>query len=321
MQAQKIQPEAQFHEAVSFDQATKPESEFRFKAVIDFVEVLICTSSPTNFPTVRRLLDVPFADPVNAGDGGAATTFTVRFHDPRSWAAIQASLKKLEEHVSFAKEPEVQMIEVALDAYHHANDRDALVDMAARYYRLAANLVSNNHRFAGKTKASVRGVHSLYETYSGFAEGLNLYIGDRTDDCSQHIYVKQTDHGGQALPERLWRARMEIRLQGEALPVRSISDWESFEFGRLGSFFKFRVMRDDLSKYVIGAVKTLAQIGNKNAPELRRKRRVHTWATKADAKLNAYAYDALRCLTKRMGRKPKKGWENLLAADFLGQAD
>lgn len=134
------------------------------------------------------------------------------------------------------------------------------------------------------------------------AAGRVIAIGNKTDPTSQRIYFKTTDHNGKPIEDtREHRARIEVTLQGEALPMTTLEDWEGYSFKGLAEFFKFRVLKDGLDPTIKAAAEYPARIGKR---EKRNRReggtRLYAKQTRADTALNRKAYDALRELTRRM---------------------
>jgi hypothetical protein len=276
-------------------------SHYRFRAVVDWIELKIVTATPTNFPTVRARLGIPFARSLDAGDGGAATIFRVTIHDPKSWADIEATLDGLTEDHPLAAEVEVTGIEIALDAYSERRSRDDLVDMTVRFYRNAEYLIVPGR--LGRLTGETLPIEDVKMLGRAIDEGFNVYIGHRRDPLRQHMYLKETDNNGQSLPDVQHRARTEITLEGEHLPVRLLEDWKRFRFTEMAGRFKYRELKpdDELNPYVRAGMKIVPQIGEQR---VRRRApsgiRLHSPSTRADSELNSRAFDAFRELDRRM---------------------
>ncbi len=274
-------------------------SRYRFRAEVDWIELKIVLTVPTNFPTVRRRLEVEYAVPIAPGPGGAAMTFVVKIQSPSSWAEVNARLQRLTVDHPLAKPVEVTGIEIALDAYSRNESFDDLVEMATRFYRQACKLVSDNRR-ASRTKTDISyPLESADQLRRQLAIGFNLYIGNRTDTECQHIYVKQTD-GGLPLPLAQQRARTEFTVTGEKVPTLLFDDWRGYRFDQFAPYFKYRRLKAGLSMFIASPMRRMAQVGERRARFARHgKLRSFSPCTEADQKLNSLAYDALRELTRR----------------------
>lgn len=279
-------------------------SAYKFRAEIDWIELRLEFSAPTNFDTVRKRLDCPYVEPLDEGAGHAATIFNVKIHNPKSWDDLELTLIQLIHDHDLKRAPLVIGIEVALDAYSNAADRDELVDMVCHFYRGAQKLVSANRRLYRTKKDPVYGITDLRNLRKQVAEGYNINVGSKKDGdaVTQHGYVKDTDGTGKvALAVKDHRARFEFTLRGKALPYTSLSAWRRHKFTQMASFFKFRQLKSTTSPATATAFANLAQIGERlPAKTGGRGRRVFSKATEADIALNQLSYDALRELTRRM---------------------
>lgn len=279
-------------------------SAFKFRSEIDWVELKLEFIAATNFDTVRKRLSSPFAEPLDESAGHAATIFKVRIHSPQSWDDLELTLTKLIHDHELKRAPVVTGIEVALDAYSKAANRDELVEMVCHFYRGAQKLVSPNRRLYRTKKDPVYGITDLRNLRKQVAEGFNINVGSRDDgdDVIQHGYVKDTDGAGKVvLPANEHRARFEFTLYGAAVPHKSLSAWRRHKFTEMASFFKFRQLKLTTSPATASALANSAQIGERLLPNTGgRGRRVFSKATEADVSLNQLSYDALRELTRRM---------------------
>lgn len=93
-------------------------SRFRFRAVVDWIEIEILTERHTNFQTVQEKLRVilglpegkdPYVQALEKGAGGRATVFRFRIYDPKNWHQVMSmarndaaryALRNLSEHWS-----------------------------------------------------------------------------------------------------------------------------------------------------------------------------------------------------------------------------
>ncbi|UCV07381.1 hypothetical protein [Dechloromonas denitrificans] len=292
-------------------------STFRFRAVVDWIEVQIQTEKTTNFQTVQRAFNDALCLPVglniwtkshDANEGGGASSFSVRIHDVRRYSDIENLLIKVCAKLVLKPGFKINKIELALDAYC---DDPAI--QAARFYKFMTHPVSDNRRMYHDHVGSVNAMPRTIEAITRhLSEGWQIGIGNKTDDRYQHIYFKTTDtHQGER-QEVEHRARIEVRLSGAALPCQTHDAWREFKFETLAQYFRFTKLKDNLEPLIQATAEALDQIGERRA----RKRvhegresgtRLHSRATQADAELNSKARDALRKLSARWASDGKRG--------------
>ena len=278
-------------------------SAFRFRAVIDWIELRLVTEKASNFDTLRKRMEVPYVQAVDKGPGSAATEFLVKIQEPTSWNDVEQRIVKFTWDHPLAEPVSVTGIEVALDVYSRSQDREQLVDMVTRLYRNSTKLISQNRRLA-RHRHETQSIASHRSLRRKIAEGFNLYIGNAKDEARQHLYLKGTDSlDGKVIhlePESC-RARTEFTLRGKALPCQSLEEWKRHEFTDMADFFKYRTMKTCVDPLMKHALMHVDQIGERRPrPTKDRRPRFFFKSTKADTELNALAYSALRELTKRM---------------------
>ena len=285
-------------------------SRFRFRAVVDWIEIEILTERHTNFQTVQEKLRVilglpegkdPYVQALEEGAGGRATVFRFRIYDPKNWHQVMSMARKLSEYFPSAGIPKVTVIEIAFDAYSKGEATPGeLAELVACCYRNMTGPVSENRRvykdYKGSGKAIPRQSASLARHVR---EDGQIGIGDVTDEHYQHIYLKTTDNS-ETLSVSDYRARLEIRLRDVKIPCRGFNEWESFRFESLSRFFRFRQIEDGFSPMMHMVAKASTQIGERK--ERRRAgggTRLYSRATSADRPLNDAARYALRNLSER----------------------
>jgi hypothetical protein len=290
---------------------------FRFRAVVDWVEVEIQTIKTTNFQTVQRAFREALCLPENINiwvkahdpnEGGGACRFSVRIHDVMRHSDIAKTLRIVTAKLPLSGNWLISKIELALDAYC-----DDPATQAARFYKFMTNPVSDNRRMyhdhAGSVKAMPRTIDSISRHLS---EGWQIGIGNKTDEEYQHIYFKTDDtHQGERR-EVEHRARIEVRLSGAALPCQTPEQWAAFRFEELAHYFRFTKLKDDLEPLIQTTADAADQIGERRA-RLRVHEgrhsgtRLHSKATQADAELNSKARKALSHLSARWESTGKRG--------------
>jgi hypothetical protein len=288
-----------------------PYSSFRFRSVVDWIELEIHTQTPTNFWTLQNTLREiqklpeeinPYVKPLDEGAGGAASNFSFRFQEPSSLHEVKRLLDEVTSRFELKGPLLVTAIEIALDAY------GANPEQAARFYKFATKMVSKNRRLY--RELNVDKVHGIPANFKSLvrhlSEGWQIAVGDNDADYYQHIYWKTTDNNGTPLPESEHRARIEITLRGAALPHQELDYWEGFKFKSLSAYFRFRTLKFGLDPMMLVLADANDQIG-----ELHKRNRkeggtrLYSKLTLADTPLNGRARDALRELTRRWQAKPK----------------
>lgn len=284
-------------------------SRFRFKAVVDWIEVVISTAMPTHYDAIRRHGKLSFVEPLNAGPiGKTASVFRIRIHDPRNWADVTGTIATIVEKFPLDKPFEVVGIEVAFDAYtRDKEDPEALAALVADFTRFNSheNLNRRLFRRPGDSSYSPPSTHAALVRL--FGDGWQLGVGDKNSNCYQHAYVKTTDHNKQPIPGNQHRARIEITLRGTDLPCTTNEAWSQCNFPMLARpYFSFRKLRTDLTAIEQVSADASLQIG-KRCKRNRREggTRFFSKITKADSILNGLARDKLRDLSDRWQR-PKR---------------
>jgi hypothetical protein len=312
-------------------------STFRFRAVVDWIEIQIQTEKTTNFQTVQRAFNEALCLPVglniwakahDANEGGGACHFSVRIHDVERHTDIESLLIKVCARLGLKPGFKINKIELALDAYC-----DDPATQAAHFYKFMTHPVSDNRRMyrAARDLPSF-GVPNNFDSISRhLSEGWQIGIGNETDDRYQHIYFKTTDgveiigwaidaesgkpkpiKRAKPLPPEEWRARNEIRLSGAALPCQTQEQWAAFRFEELAQYFRFTKLKDNLEPLIRTMADAADQIGEKRA-RLRVHEgrhsgtRLHSKAIQADIELNSKARNALRKLSARWASDGKRG--------------
>jgi hypothetical protein len=284
--------------------SVKPYANYRFRAVIDWIDLRIVTARPTNFDTVRTRMGIAFAKPLDKGLGGAATEFTVRIQEPTSWTSIYERLEKLTHDHPLAVAVQVTGIEIAMDAYSRTQNRQELVDMVARFFKFATVMTSDNRRTSGEGKGSSQGIGSFKGLRRRVSEGFNIYVGNQSDSTYQHMYVKETtkrDNVVHVLPEAEQRARTEFTFSGQDLKHHDLQGWTEHDFTSDAGYFKYRKLKTRLNPFARYGLEHIDQVGQRQL-----RKRLHggtrhfSSGTAADFDLNALTYSALRELTRRM---------------------
>ncbi len=293
----------------------KNYSNFKFMAVVDWIELEIQTATPTKFWRIRKAIkELPFVTPCDPVTGDAfprcfsntpTTLFRTRVQDPYCWLDVIKKSKEIAENFPLAAIPKVIAIEIAFDAYSKGASREELAELTARFHKYQTHPVSGNRRFSGRWKGDVEGLTAFDRTRRMISQGRVINIGNKTDIQSQRIYFKTTDKG-KLLPDFQHRARIEVTLKKVLPPVQIFSECTKMSFESYSRFFQFRTLKDGLDPITRIAAERTDQIGERKQRWRAKKDRtgysgdrLYSVATQADVALNNYARYALRELSRR----------------------
>ena len=232
---------------------------FRRKACVDWLDVRLRTSRPTQFQHVQSALDATgagklYVDPIDPGPGGVADTFVVRVTDrlANNYAALSKALAEFSARYPLAHAPELVAIEVACDFLHTGEvERDAsTIEMTRRLQSSLLTDCGDDDDF----RQHPRRFDPVAGKYRRLDEDKDLRldphftyrIGNDWDDVSWRVYWKRTDKE-QPLPPNEWRARVEVTLQGDALRgvgLVKLADLDGYKFTNITGFFRFRTPID-----------------------------------------------------------------------------
>jgi hypothetical protein len=285
---------------------------FSIKALVDWVDVEIETRYSTNFQTVQKAFagafDLPeginfHVEAVNPNDGGGTCHFSVRIHDVKAYSEIERKLIKVSAKLPLRPGFNIEKIEVSIDAYC-----DDPAEQAALFYKFMANPVSGNRRVYRDYRGSGKAVPCQFQSIARhLSEGWQIGIGNKTDNEYQHIYVKDSDTINGQRQEVAKRARLEVRLSGNALPYQTPEEWQQCKFEGLADYFRQRRLKQDLEPLIQTLADAVNQIGER---KIRNRReggtRHYSKVTKADP-INEAIRDALRKLSGRWKSTGKRG--------------
>lgn len=293
-------------------------SRYHFRCEVDWLELEIEIASPTQAWRLPKASGLSFARPCDpltrkplpAGRVNEPTTlFRVKVQDPLNCGRASRIMAELNKTYPLALPPTVVGIEVALDGYSNASSRDELVLLTAHFYKFLTNNPSDNHRTYRRHREFVDGITRFDTLIQMISEGYQIGVGSTGDDLYIHSYLKTTDrvrHGiAEPLPIEEHRARIEIRIQGAALPRRTLDEWQTFDFRTLTPHFNFRMLKPGQNKFSAYALQKIAKVtGRYTAAQKRRLRTRNEFssATLADRKLNDISKGALRRLSDRWAR-------------------
>lgn len=282
---------------------------FRLRAEVDWVEVEVRLSRPTQ---ARHLRDRMFSTFGNVyveplGDEASSSVFRFRVQDPGGPEQFMRDIqcvRRPDDPQIARSDVTLCAIEVALDAYREGASRSCLSTATCFLLNRLTHLPSAVPKLTGsrhfRVPASLADIHqSLVE------DPCSVNLGDVDGEHRVRAYVKDYDTpiGGaqQPLPVEQHRARIEVTLSGSRMPFRSIDGWRSFRFETLCSdyFAMCRPVADEGAMSLLQQRKLL--LGRApDAPKVRSSdRRKRPPATRRDSVTNSKIRDALRALTKR----------------------
>lgn len=279
---------------------------FRFKAVVDWVEISVTLPGPSQPQHVRSRMPASWGEPYVHADTEAqsrtASTFTFRLQDPAGpdqlMREVQAMTRPGDPPIMEA-DIAVLGVEVAFDAFSLADCRADLVEIAAQCYQRHTMLPGGGREpritMPGHFQAAV-GARSIR---AALDEGWTINAGVQGAQFTMRFYIKTTDtvdRQRQALPVTAHRARCEVTLSGARSPFKTIGEWQAFRFESLTKHFSWRV---DPAPTMLRSA--LTQIGVAEGAR-RMNRRKTLRGTVPDHALQAHAKNALRRLTRSQSR-------------------
>lgn len=219
-------------------------------AVVDWVAFTIKLKNASHGGHLKRKYEdigVSHAKPLDAGLGSAAHAFRIVLQHPDKHRVIQDLLTDLERSYGLSEAPALDALEVAVDFWPAGHDAGAAADITKRLMMELAPPLLNNPRLVDDTPPTYMPTGADIDTCR------TLYIGNDHEDLMWRVYWKRTDETfvgddskryAKPLPESKWRARAEVRLQGNALASLALTtpmDLEAFAFEKLYSlgYFKF----------------------------------------------------------------------------------
>ena len=298
--------------------------------VIDWIEVRVTLGGPTQPQHVRNRIKrqlphwgrPPYIDPETEASSRSSATIKFRVQNPSTPTAfmreVQAVARPDDKATLTEQDIEIIGIEIALDVYSHANDREALIDMALHMHRhharppaATSRITKHRTREQAENPANVRLAIAAGQTLNAGEPALNARPGlparPGADYCARY-YFKTTDTtNGTAyalLPTEQHRARMEVTLKGTVLPFTTIAGWRCFRFETLAPYFAMRRVTPSSAPAELSGLADLlsnrvTQHGTPLCPEkIRAHRKTTKGRTKADSAWNEEMRVRLRALTR-----------------------
>ena len=287
--------------------------QVRLKAVIDWLEVEVKLSSPSQFRHLRQRMagtfgnvyvkEKPLAELGNPDL--ASRVFSFKVQNPKNANQFMQDVQCMrygDDPPITEADVSIKGIEVALDAYTRASDRAELSAVTFHFLKFQANRptgiarVTQRHRF--------RSLATPLDALNTLMEAASINCGEIDADFRTRAYVKTYDTVGDDtyadLPAAQHRGRFEIILNGEKVPFTSIQGWRHYRFEGLAKD-TFAMCKPSVDVGLVALVQArMIQLGQhsespKHRPSDKRKRPP---MTRRDSVLNDKIRMALRALTK-----------------------
>jgi hypothetical protein len=227
-----------------------PQRTYTPKAVVDWVAFVVKLDRASHGGHLKRTLEkgVSRVKPLNASLGGAATEFKIELQHPERYAIIQDVIDCLEGSHGIKEKPTLTAMEVSVDFWPKDKEAGDILKQTERLMMSITPPEINNPRLVSHDHSIL-----LPDREANVDPEKTLYIGNKGDDLLWRVYGKRTDETfvgdeGKRLPKPLaqseWRARAEVRIQGNALAALNLinpGDLTYFSFERLHAlrYFKF----------------------------------------------------------------------------------
>lgn len=251
---------------------------------------------------------LPVAASGKQGENTPTKRFRARIQDPKRFSDVTAVLNRdgIRQRLDPAKPVHIFAIEVSFDLY--ARRQEETPTLAVVTASLVQGITRCRNVLPRVYREKVFRVEIPFNFQAlqrAIENGYMVGIGHNEDDAYIRAYLKKSD-AGQHLPPDQWRARIEVRLQGNACPVTLLDDLKLFDFAKLTKHFKFKTPVPELS----GLMRLIAERATAHGCVLgengtattahrykgrKRKTKPHTRASP----LNEIARDQLRKLTAR----------------------
>jgi hypothetical protein len=254
-------------------------STYTFRAVIDWLKVRLHLVNTTQFQHLQKPISDAYGrkchvEPVEPGAGGVTGIFDVTFQEPRNARAVLDCLNSVSSRFPCRTIPEVEAMEVSVDAYPNVPSDEArgrLLGVMQRALMSTQDIFESKMRMprstarsaenpdATKTKHIIAGKrHPDSDSYPAWLslpahqppslDG-TLYIGARDDQLMIRVMDKVIDRQNRnagtldALCDAEKRVRIEVQIGGEWLSahgVHELNQLAGFSFTKLQkNCFKF----------------------------------------------------------------------------------
>jgi hypothetical protein len=248
-------------------------SDFKCKAVIDWIVILLWVKRDTQFQWIKKEIDTAtgrnvHVDALDETPGGVASEFEVRIQDA-DLRIVKCAVDVIEARFGLNIDPIIRAIEISVDFTPKSPSqelRSKLVGVMVRHLMPTRDIITHRRdrpryswgRWDGETRAvlalpkkSTKIDQALISTESDLPAYIDasFYMGGKGSDCSWRIMDKildkqnLTDDSRQILPEEERRVRVEVTLLRPAikkLGIDFLDDLWGYSFTKMqGDFFRF----------------------------------------------------------------------------------
>lgn len=268
--------------------------EYRFRAVIDWIEFRVQLARPTQAQHVQAVLRRflardSFVDPEDEGDGNVFAACTIKVQEPPSFALIYAIHQALCDKFGGATSARVTGLEISVDAYVAENtdaSRRRLLGALQRTIWTSRDIWANpDSRLRSIWKKKSNGVQKLLPELqhddprgrransehhrAPFVDG-TMYLGARDDEVMLRLMEKikdrqRLDGSYDDLDEPSKRVRIEVTLKGSELLSIGVTDIASLRHLKLttmqGRYFQFKLptFKHDPARGLSGALQAFQE--------------------------------------------------------------
>ncbi|WP_417618750.1 hypothetical protein [Oceanisphaera sp.] len=264
-------------------------NKFNFKAVIDWIEIVVQLGKVTQFQYVQRKIEDElgqkcFIKAIGAGAGNTAHMFSIRLQEPKSVAFVLEVERLLDVSFGIAAPTTINAVEISVDAYPKVPSdraRGHLLGVMQRTIFSREDLYTNQiarPRLAWDNSSpkyiQPHRMHAYNERhYTAPKLDATMYLGAEADDVMLRLMDKIIDTQNKAIgtavalePEKQ-RVRIEVTLQGSGLKrigVATLADMKAMSFTRLqGEFFTFRLFTTPPRNQMLSQTKSGARYEDK----------------------------------------------------------
>lgn len=278
-----------------------PLAAFKPRAVVDWVIIRFTTPRPTQYQHLRNRMPPEWrahAKPIGKNTN-SCREWLLTIQDPPHASAIARVLR------GQGVDPfdvGIEALELAIDWYPRS--QEARAELARAAHHLVRHLACPPSGTPRTTEPGhYRAAARPRDTLRALSDGFTVNMGAQEANHCARFYVKRHDSGQAGayrdLPEAQHRARGEVTLSGEALPIKTLADLASFKFEALAKYLHQRKVTTP--KTQAGALyrQEVQQWGRPiDAKKRASRRRQSSRATEADSTANEWIYNALRGLTR-----------------------
>lgn len=231
--------------SLEWQRAVDLDRPYYIRAEVDFVDFKIRLMRPTHRSAIINRCGPGSSIPSSVElPGNVVSEFVVRIPDATP-GCCRSAIANLHRSFPLASEPEIVAVEVSMDFYVPQASIAELGRLTSRLYHFAKDKPAERHRIVNRNGAREvpLWLTDLYESMAAAQHSIYIGFQDQkrgrpADPISYRYYVKTTDMNAAYIPNQ-YRARMEVTLQHDQVPFRTLDEMDRYSFERLGKHFKF----------------------------------------------------------------------------------